>query len=213
MYTYHQANLKEQKYFYFKLERIRIMKKFKKILAVSLAVVIAISMISFNTFAASSSEQDDETIYFTQTDAEGNVIQTIPLKKTEAGWNAYRKSISELSLLSTARATWNLSSRTYTLTKTGSFALYRLPYQFTGSGGDRVYVNANMTIPNGTWAEIAINNVTNGTSYLGSIELDKSGNIFSISGYLNNILSNNYYTYTLQASTNCSYAEVELYAE
>lgn len=40
MYTYHQANLKEQKYFYFKLERIRIMKKFKKILAVSLAVVM-----------------------------------------------------------------------------------------------------------------------------------------------------------------------------
>lgn len=51
MYTYHQANLKEQKYFYFKLERICIMKKFKKILAMSIAVIMAVSMMSLNTFA------------------------------------------------------------------------------------------------------------------------------------------------------------------
>lgn len=57
------------------------MKKLKKILAISLAAVIAISTMSFSVFAASPSSQDEETVYFTQTDSEGNIIKTIPWRE------------------------------------------------------------------------------------------------------------------------------------
>ena len=68
-----------------------------------------------------------------------------------------------------------------------------------------------MTVPDASWAEIAINNVTSGTSYIGSIPMDQSGDLFSISGKLHGILSNNYYTYTMQAESNCTYSDIELY--
>lgn len=106
----------------------------------------------------------------------------------------------------------DLSSKDYTLTKS-NYALYTLPYRFTGTRGYKVYVSANMTVPGGTWAEIAINNVTSGTSYMGSVSMEQSGNMFSISGRLHGITSGNYYTYTMQASTDCTYSDIELYQQ
>lgn len=184
-------------------------KVFKRIFGMSLATLMAISSLCFISAYAESDinlNASDEQITFVKLDENGNELEVIPLVKTEPGYfqaNFYSKERAAL-------AVWNLSNQSYYLTKSG-YAIYRLPYQFTGTSGKSVYVNANMTVPNGRWAEIAINNVTNGTSYIGSVEMDANGNMFSISGKLNGILSNNYYAYTLQASSNCSYSEIELY--
>lgn len=179
------------------------MKKFKKIMAIGCAAVMAFSAIGATAFATEINSE--ETVYFVQTDKDGNEIRTIPLVKTEAG---YRQA----ELQQRERATkpiWDLSSKTYTNNKNG-YALYTFPYRFTGTASKYVCITANMTLPGGDWAELAMNNVTNGTTYMGSVELDKVGNLFNISGKLHGISSNNYYTYTLSGSTNCTYAEVEI---
>ena len=180
------------------------MKKFKKIMAIGLSAIMALSILS--TFAFASENAEEDTIYFVQTDKDGNYIKTVPLVKTEPG-------MRQAEMLMKERATkpiWDLSQNNYSLTKKG-FAGYTLPYRFTGNSGYRVGVTANMTVPDGEWAEIAINNVTSGTVYMGSIEMDQNGSFFSISGILHGIISNNYYTYTMQASSGCSYSDIELY--
>lgn len=192
------------------------MKRFKKIIAMSLATMMVLSVMSMSVFASSNEYirelvETDEVLTFTKMDENGNVIGEYPLLKTEVGYNqAYVDATSTLAMRSTLPV-WNLSN-TYTLTRSFNAALYKLPYRFTGTAGKGVYVNANINAPNSTWVEIAINNVTNGTVYVGSVPLDyTSGNLFSINGRLNGISSSNYYTYTLQAQSNFTYAEIELY--
>lgn len=184
------------------------MKKFKKIIAMGCAAVMAVSIMSVSVFAAENQSESNSEIYFVQMDENGNDIRTIPLVKTEPG----RKQAELLQKARAAKPIWDLSSKDYTLTKS-NYALYTLPYRFTGTRGYKVYVSANMTVPGGTWAEIAINNVTSGTSYMGSVSMEQSGNMFSISGRLHGITSGNYYTYTMQASTDCTYSDIELYQQ
>ena len=181
-------------------------KKFKKIMAIGLSAIMALSILS--TFAFASENAEEDTIYFVQTDKDGNYIKTVPLVKTEPG-------MRQAEMLMKARATkpiWDLSAKDYSMSKKG-FALYTLPYRFTGNRGYKVGVSANMTVPDGEWAEIAINNVTSGTAYMGSVEMVQNGSLFSITGQLHGIVSNNYYTYTMQASSNCTYADIELFQD
>ncbi len=51
------------------------MKKFKKIMAIGLSAIIALSILS--TFAFASENAEEDTIYFVQTDKDGNVIDTV----------------------------------------------------------------------------------------------------------------------------------------
>ena len=48
---------------------------------------------------------------------------------------------------------------------------------------------------------------------MGSVEMVQNGSLFSITGQLHGIVSNNYYTYTMQASSNCTYADIELFQD
>ena len=192
----------------YRTERKVIMKKFKKIIAMGCAAIMAMSVMSMSAFATENSKESEEKIYFIQMDEHGNDIKTIPLVKTIPGEKQAKLVQNERA----SKPIWDLSSQNYSTTKSG-YALFNLPYRFTGTRGYRVYVTANMTVPGGTWAEIAINNVTNGTSYMGSVEMEKSGNLFSISGRLHGISLNNYYTYTMQASSNCTYSDIELYQQ
>lgn len=182
-------------------------KIFKRTFGVVLAAVMTVSsMLCMNAFAA---DETEEVLTFVKMDENGNEIGEYPLVKTEPGYRQAEIARNSISTFATLPI-WDLSSNDYTLTKSG-YALYKLPYRFTGTSGKSVYVIANMTVPDASWAEIAINNVTSGTSYIGSIPMDQSGDLFSISGKLHGILSNNYYTYTMQAESNCTYSDIELY--
>lgn len=189
-------------------------EKIKNLVAMCLAAVMVLCASSICVFALdledlskTAMSNSEEYLTFTVVDENGNEVETIPLTKTEMGWEAFAQ-------ITRARASypiWNLSSSSFSDVYNDTLALQVIPYRFTASSNKTPYMVVNLTGVNCQYAQVSINNVTNGKTYVGSVSLSKSGNFFSTSGYVNGMTANNYYQYAVSVSPgNFTYLEFNL---
>lgn len=167
------------------------MKKFKKIMAIGLSAIMALSILS--TFAFASENAEEDTIYFVQTDKDGNVIDTVEPVYLDYVAEKYEQS----KLMRWPSTTYyNLANGAYTMSgKSGAFIL--CTKRFNANSLGRLYFYGEVT--GDPTATLDIYDVTN-DKYQGSFNLLDQGNgTYMKNGYIVglNTASNHYYSYGL----------------
>ena len=165
------------------------MKKFKKVLAMSLMVVMALSIMNISVFASEISEE----IQFIVTDENGNEVEVLELIYLEDVADAYEQAKLQRWVSTTY---YNLSSGPFTMSG-NSASVVQCGKHFNANSSGRLYYYGEVTDVN---AYVDIYDITNGT-YKGSFVLkDQGDGIYSRSGYVTGLStsSSQYYSFGLR---------------
>ena len=165
------------------------MKKFKKIIAMCLATVMAMSVMCVGAFAT---ETTTENIQFVETDENGNVIDTVDIVYLEDVAEAYEQNKLKRW---TSTSYYNLANGAFTMSG-GSAAIVMCKKHFNANSSGRLYYHGEVTDENAT---LDIYDITNG-SYKGSFLLrDQGDGVYLRTGYITglNTSSSQYYSFGL----------------
>lgn len=169
------------------------MKKFKKIIAMCLATVMAMSVMCVGAFA---DEPANSNLQFYETDENGNVIDVIDLVYLEEVAEAYEQTKlqrwTSTSYYNLANGPWNMSGRSAGVVQCGK--------HFNANSSGRLYFYGEVTDEN---ADVNFYDINSGT-YVGSFTLRNQGDgIYSRSGYIPGLStsSSHYYSFGLTAES------------
>lgn len=167
------------------------MKKFKKITAMCLAVVMAMSVMSIGALA-DVAEPETDNIQFVETDKDGNVIDTIELVYLNDVAEAYEQSKIRRWA---STSYYNLGSGPLTMSGDSAMVV-QCRKHFNANSSGRLYYHGEVTDEN---ASVDIYDITNRT-YKGSFVLRNQGDgVYSRTGYVTglNSSSSQYYSFGL----------------
>ncbi len=170
------------------------MKKLKKILAMCLATVVAMSAMCVGAFAVEPIT--DDNIQFVETDENGNVIDIIDLVYLDDVAEAYEQAKLQRWV---STSYYDLDDGPYTISGNKA-AVVQCGKHFNANSSGRLYYYGEVTGANAT---VDIYDITN-SKYKGSFDLrDQGDDIYLRNGYITGLstASSQYYSFGLTYKT------------
>lgn len=172
------------------------MKKFKKVIAMFLAAVMAMSVMSVSVFADTNEEFESEIRFVVIEDGvEVEVLEPIYIEEVAERYEA------EKMQRWASTTYYNLANGAYTISG-GTASIVQCNRHFSPNSSNRLYYYGEVT---GASSVLNIYDVTNGT-YKGSFLLQsQGGGVYSRNGYITGLSSSCYYSYGISAQSTVNF--------